>query len=250
MQSLSTAKLGLLAQQKRVDTIANNIANINTNGYKASNVHFKDAFYTAMQNPVGGNMNLQQGTGVIISSISRSYAQGTPVDTGEPLDMCITGDGFFSVLNNGQAQYTRDGCFAVASEPDGMYLVTRQGYYVLDDQLQKIKLPDTAGKLSVNESGQLSVGTGVPFARLNIASFANNDGLEATGNNCFVETAVSGRPGKAQDAKVKQGFLESSNVDLALEMSRLIRAQRSYSLASRAVTTADEMQSVANTIRR
>jgi len=249
IQSFSTARLGLSSQQKRVDTIAHNLANLNTYGYKASSVRFKDALYTTMQRPVQpqAGVDLQLGTGVLVSSIARSYIQGTPLDTGDSLDLCLSGDGFFTVQNGGQVQYTRDGCFAISNENDGQYLVTAQGYYVLDNQMQRIRIPE-GGELSVSAQGALSIGEGAPFATLNIAAFANNDGLESVGGNCFAETVASGQPAASQ-AEVRQGFLEGSNVDLAQEMTRLIRAQRCYSLAGRAVTALDDMQAVANNLR-
>ena len=251
MQSIYTARLGIIAQQKRVDTIANNIANINTYGFRGSRVDFKDALYSAMINPAGTqNVNLQQGTGVLISAVNHSFNQGTPINTGVTLDFCLEGDGFFTVANeNNEMQYTRSGYFGVSDEADGQYLVNAQGYYVMDTQGNKIKLPENIDGLTVNAAGEISIGTQEPFAAFNIASFENNEGLEAVENNCFVATAASGPAQKAQDVTVKQGYLESSNIDMALEMTKLIRAQRAFSLAGKAITAADEMDAAANNLR-
>lgn len=251
MQSIYTARLGIAAQQRRVDTIANNLANINTYGFRSSRVDFKDALYSAMVNPEGTqNVNLQQGTGVLVAGMSHSFTEGTAVMTGLTLDFCLEGDGFFTVQNAaGELQYTRSGYFAVSREDGGNYLVTAQGYYVLDTNGNKIKLPENSKDLTVNTKGELSIGKGAPFAAFNIAAFANNEGLMETGSNYFVPTAASGAAQKAQDVTVKQGCLEGSNVDMTLEMTRLVRAQRALSLAGRALTTADQMDEQANNLR-
>jgi len=120
----------------------------------------------------------------------------------------------------------------------------------MDTQGSRIKLPQAmSDDLTVNPKGELSIGTGAVFATLNIASFANNEGLEAVEGNCFIPTAASGPADTAQNVTVKQGFLEGSNVDLALEMTRLIRAQRAFTLAGKAITSADEMDALANNMR-
>jgi flagellar basal-body rod protein FlgG len=251
MQSVYTARLGISAQQKRVDAIANNIANMNTYGFRSSRVQFKDALYTAMVNPEGTQSNnLQQGNGVLVSSISHSFEEGTPVATEQTLDFCLEGDGFFTVADGqGTLQYTRSGYFGVSKETGGNYLVSAEGYYVLDTKGSKIKLPDDIEDLKVNAAGQLSIGDAEPFTAFGIASFANNEGLSETGGNYFVPTLASGAAKASQSTTVKQGYLESSNVDFAQEMTRLIRAQRAFSLASKALTTADEMDSTANNMR-
>jgi flagellar basal-body rod protein FlgG len=206
-----------------------------------------------MQNPdqPQSTLNLQQGNGVLASSTTRSFSQGEPIQTDVPTDFCIQGDGFFTVLNPaGGVQYTRNGYFTVSKENDGQYLVTAQGYYVLDANSKKIKLPDNMEGLTVGKGGELSIGTGTPFATLNIASFTNNDGLQSVGDNCYTATDASGTPARAQGFEVRQGCLEGSNVDLALETSRLIRAQRTFSLVGKIITTTDEMEAMANNIRK
>ncbi|MDD5017605.1 MAG: flagellar hook-basal body protein, partial [Eubacteriales bacterium] len=243
MQALYSAKLGLLAQQQKVDTIANNIANISTTGFKSRSTSFKDTLYTEIINPadVQSTADLQQGTGVTLSSTYCDYSQGTKVETGEALDFYIEGGGFFTVADSeGNMTYTRCGSFAVSSEEDGPYLVTAQGYYVLDSELNSIKLPDNAEDLSVSENGELYVGDEPSFATLNIVTFVNKDGLSSVGDSCYVATGALGEAIES-GAKVYSGYLEASNVDLTVEMANLIQAQRAYSLAGKAITTWNEM---------
>ena len=251
MQSVYTAKMGIIAQQKRVDTIANNIANVSTAGFRGTRVTFKDALYSTMQRPVDPQtFNLQQGNGVLVASAVHDFTEGTPTITGISLDFCLQGDGFFTVQDGaGERQYTREGAFAASNEADGNYLVNAQGKYVLDTQGNRIQLPQNSANLTVNAKGELSIGSGTPFATLNIASFENNEGLVALDGNCYVPTASSGPEMQAGNVQVKQGYLESSNVDLASELTKLIRAQRAFSLAGKALATADEMDATANNLR-
>jgi flagellar basal-body rod protein FlgG len=252
MQSLFSAKMGVIAQQARTDVIANNIANINTHGFRSSSVSFKDALYSTMKRPQGMEQekyNLQQGNGVVVSSIARSFTPGAPYDTGLPLDMRIDGDAFFTVAGSDNIpNYTRNGCFAVSNEKGVNYLVNTQGKYVLDENGNKIKLPSDMKDITVNNGGEISA-NGVYIATLGLASFPNNNGLEATQGTCFKATDASGAPVKATGVSIYQGQLEGSNVDFGLEMTKLIRAQRALSLASSAIKTADEMTAVANNMR-
>ncbi len=251
MQALYSALQGIAAQQQKIDTIANNVANVGTYGYKSQSVCFKDTLYTNMINAadIKSIANLKQGTGVAVSSAYRNYTQGTPVSTGINLDFMIDGDGFFTVSgNDGMPLYTKSGSFAVSNEQDGNYLVTAQGRYVLDTNLDFIKLPDNTEELSVSENGELYVGDNDTFAKLNIVTFVNKDGLLETGDCCYAQTKASG-DALETDAKVSQGYLESSNTNLNKELTNLIRAQMAMSLASRAVTTWDDMEAATNNLR-
>lgn len=251
LQSLYSAKMGIIAQQSKVDTIANNIANVNTFGFKSGSVAFKDALYTAMSRPVESEeeLNLQQGNGVLIAATKRSFAQGAPVITGVPLDMRIEGNGFFTVsTEDGGQNYTRSGAFAVSREGDAQYLVNAQGDYVLGTDLNRIELPDNINDLSVAGGGEIYVNDTV-IATMNIAAFANNEGLLAVKNGCYAQTEASGEAMSALNTFVHQGSLEGSNVDLGLEMTKLIRAQRAFSLVSKALTTADDMSATASNMR-
>lgn len=243
--------MGIMAQQTKVDVIANNIANINTYGFKGSSVSFKDALYSAMRRPVESEeeLNLQQGNGVMVAGIKRFFSEGAPIVTGVPLDFRIEGDGFFTVSGENEEQlYTRCGTFAVSSEGTERYLVDATGHYVLDENLNRIELPADINDLAVNSAGEIYINE-TYATTLNIVSFTNNEGLEAVKNGCFAATEASGEPQAAAAASVYQGSLERSNVDMGLEMTRLIRAQRAFSLVSRALTTADEMSAIANNMR-
>ncbi|MEL7608381.1 MAG: flagellar hook-basal body protein [Bacillota bacterium] len=249
-----SAKQAVLSQQLRVDTIANNVANVSTTGFKSTRVDFKDTLYTAMAQPTKatGGAGLGRGTGVMVAATTLSFEQGIATQTGSILDFCISGDGFFTLKNSqGDEVYTRNGAFAVSVESGNRYLVNADGNYVLDKQGNKIKLPE--GKLddmSINEKGELFLGSDNAFATLKLSTFSNPEGLQAVGSSSFMATDASGKAAEAKDATVTQGFLESSNVDLTLEMTRLIQAQRALSLAGKALTTADEMDALANNLRR
>lgn len=251
MRAIYSAASGLKGQQMRLDTAAANIANSNTAGYKASRVEFKDALYTAMDNPAGGALeaNLLAGSGVLVGASSTSFSSGTLIATDSLLDFAITGSGFFTVQGaGGETLYTRSGSFAVTDGEEGGFLVTLQGHYVLDRAGNRIALPGDRTGLSVTPGGVLGTASG-EFAALGIADFPNPDGLFATGDTCFRATEVSGQGAEAENPAVVQGSLEGSNVDLAQEMTLLIRSQRAYSLASRAMQTADSMEGLANNIR-
>lgn len=251
MRAIYSAGSGLKGQQARMDNIANNLANVNTTGYKATRLDFKDALYAAMDAPLGGaeESNLLAGAGVLTGGISTGFTSGTLTATDATLDLAIAGRGFFTVENaDGEQLYTRGGSFGLSVEDNGNYLVTGQGYYVLDDQGQRIALPDSAQGVRVDAAGTVSTAEGT-IATLGIADFTNPDGLLYAGDTCFRVSEVSGQPFAADGAQVQQGVLEGSNVDLAQEMTLLIRSQRAYSLASRALTTADQMEGLANNIR-
>lgn len=250
MQTLYTAKLGLQAQQQRVNTIGNNLANSQTIAYKQQRVDFKDALYTAMINPAEpqSTANLQQGCGVLISSTSRDFNQGMPEMTGYVLDFYLDGDGFFTVSDgDGNIEYTRSGDFAVSTEADGTYLVTASGNYVLDTQLNRIKLPENISDLTVSADGVMSVDNQT-VATMNIVDFPNKNGLQLVGEGCYIESDSTGAAQRS-NATVRQGVLEASNVDVTTEMTRLIRAQRAFSLASRAVSAWNDMTEKACNLR-
>lgn len=250
MQTLYAAGLGIKMQQHRVSTIANNISNINTTGFKSQTVSFKDALYTRLINPAdtASTGNLQQGTGVLIAAASRDFSRGNPQNTGNSLDLYIDGNGFFTVEDsNGEIMYTRSGCFGISIEADGRYLVTAQGNYLLDTNNNRISVPENTAQIAVSPDGLISFDN-TPAVTLQIVDFINKEGLLAQGNGCYTQTEVSGLP-EASSARITQGVLESSNVDLAVELSKLIRAQRAFSLAGRALSIWDQMASNANNIR-
>lgn len=250
MQAIYTAKLGLQAQQYRFGVIGNNVANSQTIAFKAQRTDFKDALYTAMINPADtrSTANLQQGCGTLVSGTPRSFMQGEPSMTGYVLDFYLDGDGFFAVSDGGGgALYTRAGDFAVSSEADGTYLVTASGRYVLDVNMNRIKLPEDISTLEVSADGVLSA-DGAAVGAMNIADFPNKDGLLLVGEGCYAVSESSGGAVRS-GATVRQGVLEASNVDITLETTRMIRAQRAFSLASRALTTWNDMTEKVTNLR-
>ena len=252
IQSLATAAAGLSAQQQKIDIIANNISNVNTAAYKSTDARFKDTLYTAMENPdlEAQEANLQKGTGVALASTDVDFTQGSVISTGNPLDLMINGDGFFELMTaSGEVVYSKNGAFTVSSEEDGGYLVNSQGDYVLDADGDKILVPEGASEFIVQSDGRIII-DGTQTQQLGIYTFENTQGLLSVGDSCFSETAASGEAVAASDCTVTQGALEGSNVNLASELTRLIEAQRVFSLASQALQTADDMEGLANNIRR
>ena len=250
MQALYTAKLGLQVQQQRVNIIGNNLANSQAMAYKSQRVDFKDTLYTAMVNPnnTQSTANLQQGSGALVSATPRDFSTGEPEMTDYELDFYLEGDGFFTVSDgHGGLLYTRNGSFSESGEADGKYLVTASGNYVLDTNFNRIKLPDHISDLESDAAGVLSAND-VTLAALNIVDFPNKDGLELVGAGCYIQTVATGQPVQS-NAIVRQGVLEASNVDAALETTRLIRAQRAFSLASRAVSAWNDMTEKAYNLR-
>jgi flagellar basal-body rod protein FlgG len=252
MQSLYAAASGLSSQQKRLETLSANVANASTVGYKATRTDFKDALYSAMDNPVLADStenNLLTGSGVLLGSTSMDFTAGTITQTGNLLDFAIEGDGFFGVQNQaGETLYTRDGAFSAAEMDGKTYLVTAQGQFVLDNGGNRIEIAGADTVLRVAENGQLQAADGTTVT-IGLYRFTNPEGLAPTGGNSFQATEVSGQPETAEDIHIVQGSLENSNVNLAQELTLLIRAQRAYSMASRALTTSDQMLGLANNVR-
>lgn len=253
LQAAYSAAAGAKAMQDRVSTIAHNVANVSTYGFKSSTMNFKDTLYGTMPKPVPpqAGVNLQQGTGVLISSTPTSFRQGTLMPTNVSMDFAIDGEGFFATLNPaGQVVYTRAGNFGVSIEQDGTYLRNGMGYYVLDENNQRIQIQDV-NDFTINEQGQLATKDGVPYAQLNISTFDNLEGLIAVGESSYIPSITSGAARQVAPAEysIRQGYLEASNVDFATEMTKLTMAQRTLELAARAITTADEMEATTNNLR-
>ena len=257
IQALYTGMHGMLSQQRNIDTIANNIANINTGGFKKSRVDFRDALYVRMVSPVNNapEINLQRGTGALTYQTARDFSQGVWQQTGRALDASIEGPGYFTVEEpGGDVLYTRGGNFYLSTEPGGDFLVDMRGRYLLDDRGGRIAIQGAAAGMVVAADGgltyQLADGTLVtPGVRLGIADFDNRAGLTDVGDGYFIPSANSGPAFLAVAPEVRQGGLEGSNVDFAEESTRLIRAQRAYQMASRCVSVADQMAQICNTIR-
>jgi flagellar basal-body rod protein FlgG len=258
-EAVMIAATGLTNQQRRLDTIADNIANSNTIGFRASRLDFKDALYTAgivpaaPRTPAG---NQQKGHGVSTAAITREIKQGNLIDTGEQFDFAIEGDGYFELTTpDGGKLYTRGGNFYISETDDELRLVNTDGYLVSDSEGNIITVPYGASAVGVAEDGTLSFqaedGQVVETQmRLGVFSFVNVRGLNAVGSGNYVESDISNEMFQVDGARIIQGSLESSNVDLAREMTLMIRSQRAFSLASRALTTADDMEQLANNLRR
>ena len=256
-----TAASGMKAQQKMVDTIANNIANVNTGGFKRSNLNFRSLLYQTYReagSPTSQtNMNptgLQIGSGVEISGSAKSFRQGDLESTGAPFDVGIKGQGFFRVRHpNGDFSYTRDGNF----HRDGNgAVVTSEGYFV--DTFPNIGADVV--DITVAEDGTITTrtsdsDTGSNAGTLSLFRFANPEGLKAQGGNLYSETASSGTasqqaPGTSGTGRLVHRHVERSNVEVVEELVGLIMAQRNYEVNSRAVRASDEMLQQSNQIIR
>ena len=257
-EAMMIASTGLHNQQRRLDTIAHNIANVNTVGFKNSRLDFKDALYTAgivpalprTPEPEG---NQQKGHGVMVAGITKDFTQGSYQSTERHLDVAINGEGFFAVENiDGETVYTRNGSFNLSVEDDGVYIVNGSGYYVLDTDGARIRIPDRTESISIAHDGSIAftVDEDTTYVNLGVFTFRNLMGLSSIGDSNYAETEASGERMAAEGAVVVQGGLEISNVKLSEEMTRIIRTQRVFQLASRALTTADEMEGIANNMRR
>ena len=253
MRALHIAASGMAAQQLNVETISNNIANMNTIGFKEQRAQFEDLLYENVEQmgaqssdtgtvvPTG----IQLGSGVATGSIYRITTQGALSQTGNPFDLAISGRGYFQVqLPTGDIAYTRAGNFAVNQNGQ---LVTVDGYSVLP----AVSIPQTATAVTVSSSGQVQAtipGNPTPqtVGQLTIATFFNEAGLDAIGKNLFLQSGSSGAPnlaapGSAGYGSIQQGYTESSNVDSVTEITNLIVAQRAYEMNSKVVTTSDQM---------
>ncbi len=253
MRALSIAATGMLAQQTNVEVIANNLANMNTVGYKQQRAEFQDLLYQNIE-PAGSQSSdsgtlvpsgIQLGAGVRTAAVYRIMSQGEMSSTSNPYDVAIQGSGFFHItLPDGTDAYTRAGNFALS--PAGE-IVTDQGYTVAPG----IAVPQNALSVSVNAQGQVSAtvpGQVAPqvLGQFELVRFPNEAGLNATGGNLYTETPSSGSPqasvpGATGYGTLQQGFLETSNVDPVAEITALITAQRAYEMNSKVITAADDM---------
>ncbi|HEX6707706.1 MAG TPA: flagellar basal-body rod protein FlgG [Albitalea sp.] len=252
MRSLWISKTGMEAQQTQLDTISNNLANVSTNGYKRAHAVFEDLMYQNLRQ-AGANSTeqttlptgLQVGLGTRAVATSRSFAQGNLQQTTNNLDVAVLGNGFFEVqMPDGTTGYTRDGSFQVNAIGQ---LVTNNGYPVqpgitIPANAQSVTI-GSDGTVSVTLSGQAAAQT---VGQIQIASFVNPAGMEPKGQNIFAETAASGTPntgtpGQNGLGSLRQGFVETSNVNVVEELVAMIQTQRAYELNSKAIQTSDQM---------
>ena len=257
IRSLYVAKTGLEAEQTRMDVIANNLANVNTSGFKGSRAVFQDLLYQNLTQPGAQSSQstqypsgLQLGTGVRPVSTERLMTQGNLTQTGNSLDVAINGQGFFQVLEpNGTIAYTRDGTFQLNNQGQ---IVTANGYLVQPT----VTIPASAQTITIGDDGTVSVtlpGQAAPqqVGALQLASFVNPTGLQSIGDNLYLQTGSSGAPNTGQPTlnglgSVQQGYLESSNVNVVAELVDMISTQRAYEVNSKAVQASDQMLQYVN----
>ncbi|AWJ84786.1 flagellar basal-body rod protein FlgG [Azospirillum sp. TSH58] len=261
MRSLAIGATGMIAQQLNVETISNNIANATTTGFKKQRAEFQDLLYQNLRR-IGSTSSdagtivptgVQVGAGVRVAAVARVLEQGNLTVTDNKLDVAINGSGYFQVqLPSGDTAYTRAGNFKLS--PEGI-IVTADGYPVQP----AITIPAEAVDVAINASGEVMVKLDGQVAQQNVgqiqlATFANAAGLEAVGDNLFLQTgasgeAVGGNPGAPGFGRVVQGALETSNVNIVQEITTLISAQRAYEMNSKVIKTTDEMMQQASQLR-
>ena len=252
IRSLWVARTGLDAQQTQLDVIANNLANVSTNGYKRGRAVFEDLLYQTLRQPGAQSSQqtqipsgLQLGTGVRPVSTARIFTQGNIQKTDNALDIGIQGDGFFQILlPDGTTAYTRDGSFQKDNQGQ---IVTANGYPLQPN----ITIPANALTVTIANDGTVSItqpGVAAPtqIGNIQLANFVNSGGLQSIGQNLFLETASSGTPtpnapGSNGAGVLNQGYVETSNVNVAEELVTMIQAQRAYELNSKVVSTSDAM---------
>ncbi|MCL2203070.1 MAG: flagellar basal-body rod protein FlgG [Defluviitaleaceae bacterium] len=272
MRSLWTAASGMRSQMLQIDNISNNLANVNTTGFKRERVEFKSLLYETMRradldpvNMTGRPVNLQVGHGVRPAAVSRIFMQGPLQRTDNHTDIAIEGDGWFRVRGNfDEYFFTRDGSFKLMPDGDGgLILATSDGFPVMSTDGDIITIPEDipSRDVSIDDFGTLrhvnELGEMVELGyQLSIYQFSNPQGMEAVGGNLFIETVASGpalseaEGETARISRVIQGYLEMSNVQIAEEMVNLIVSQRAFDLNSRAITTTDEMLQTAINLKR
>lgn len=263
MRALWTAASGMKAQQLNIDTISNNLSNVNTTGFKKHRIEFKDLLYEQLRTTdfaegEGKPVNLEVGHGVMPSASVRSFTKGNFEQTNNELDFAINGPGFFTVRDaNDNLFFTKDGSFKLSIEDGEARLVTSDGYYVQSDA-GDVELGTDITEISVTPDGVITVQRmgeeeAEEIGTLMLVKFPNPEGLESIGKNLYKETTASGEYVEAfegEAGEVLQGYLETSNVQVVEEMIKLITAQRAYEINSKSIQTADEMLQMANNLRR
>jgi flagellar basal-body rod protein FlgG len=259
MRGLWTAATGMACQQTNIDVVANNLANVNTNGFKKSRANFQDLMYqslrTAGASTAGGGhipSGIQVGMGSKVVSVEKLFEQGDYANTKNPLDMAIEGKGFFKLLGNGREVFTRSGAFKL--DRDG-YICDSNG-----NRLQpEFAVPARTATITIDTGGRLvasgSDGRELGSVQIQLFNFSNPSGLKSIGQNLFIPSDASGdptqgNPGTDEFGTISQGFLEMSNVDMVEEMINMIMAQRAYEIGSKVIQAGDDMLQVANNLKR
>ena len=261
IRAMRTAASGMYAQKLNVDNISNNLANVSTTGFKKAKLEFQDVLYEVMRmagatTTLGFEVpvELQIGYGAKAVASQRIFSQGNLIDTGNPLDLAIDGDGFFMVeMPDGTIGFTRDGSFKLSRDGD---MVTSEGYLLTAG----ISIPAEAETISIGVDGTVSIVNAgeteaTEIGQLTIAKFLNPAGLSAVGRNLYEQTTASGDyiegvAGLDGLGLIRTGYLEMSNVETVEEMVNLIVAQRSYEINSKAIQTAEDMMQIANNLKR
>ncbi len=261
IRALYTAATGMMAQQLQIDTTSNNIANVNTIGYKKQRAEFADLMYQTTEYPgtatsltTSSPTGIEIGLGVRPSAITKEFTQGNFKKTGNNLDMAITGNGFFQVeLPDGTTAYTRNGAFKLDANGD---IVNSDGYKLIPQIVVPADTTSisigTDGTVSVLQAGQTQMSQ---IGQIQLANFINPAGLHSLGSNNYLNTSASGdaivgTPGLNGIGEIREGFVELSNVQLVEEMTDLITGQRAYEANSKAITTADQMLQTVNNLKR
>ena len=260
LRAFSTAATGMTAQQTMVDVIANNLANVNTTGFKRSQLNFQNLLYVTMEEPgteiasgINSPSGIEIGSGVRVASTIKVFSAGELESTGRSLDIAITGDGFLQVtMPNGDLRYTRDGSLMTNSNGE---LVTSNGYTIEP----AISVPIDATSVSIEKDGGVNItdssGSQSVAGTIQLARFPNSSGLSSEGGNLLAEneasgTPTTGTPGENGFGTIQAGFLEKSKVQMVTELVNLITAQRAYEINSRAIKAGDDMLRTANSIVR
>ncbi|MHC4322647.1 MAG: flagellar basal-body rod protein FlgG [Planctomycetota bacterium] len=260
LRAFSTSATGMTAQQTMVDVIANNLANVNTSGFKRSQLNFHNLLYVTMEEPgteiasgINSPTGIQIGSGVRVASTTKVFSPGELENTANPLDIAITGEGFLQVtMPNGDLRYTRDGSLLTNANGE---LVTSKGYAIEP----AISVPIDAISINIEKDGGVNItdssGTQSVVGNIQLARFPNSSGLSSEGGNLLAETMASGTPttgtpGENGFGTIQAGFLEKSNVQMVTELVNLITAQRAYEINSRAIKVGDDMLRTANGIVR
>jgi flagellar basal-body rod protein FlgG len=239
LEGLYSAAAGMQAQQQRIDSVANDLANVNTNGYKHTRVAFRDLLYV---NDASGNVH--SGAGAAATTIGRGFTQGAMRETGNPLDVAIEGEGFLRVRRaDGTDALTRDGSLRI--DPRGR-LTTQRGELV--QPAITVPAGTNESAVSIGADGTVSANNR-PVGRIQLVNVRSPESLDVIGENLYRTTAASGAATNAAGARLTQGSIEASNVDVGDSMTEMIDAQRSFQLASRAVQMQDQMLQIANQVK-
>lgn len=260
LKALHTAASGMSAQETNVNTISNNIANVNTTGFKRGRTEIDDLSYETVQEAgsrslasTNYNVGVQIGSGARVSAVRKEFTNGAPQITNNPFDLMINGDGFFGIIMpNGELKFSRDGSFNVDAQGS---LVTKQGYKVYPG----FNFPPNTSTVSIGEDGKMQAFTKgnaepVEVGQMPVFTFVNPVGLKSTGMNLYQVSLSSGQPvqavaGMDNAGSLMQGAIEASNVSPMTEMTDLIRAQRAYEMNSKVMGVADQMMQTINNIR-